>query len=525
MRRFTLLTVVLASAVAFLVGVIIAGGLTPGPWCRVGAARRSRRSAEATKTAGRARVAGVVNFADVAERINAAVVNIDATSKNVARAAARGDELDRRAATSRARARDRAAASSSIARASSSRIITSSTAPSGSRSRWRTAGRSAGEVVGADPAIDVALLRIPADGRPAGGAARELRRPARRRVGLRDRQPARLRPLGHGRRRQLHRPEAVRREPRRLHPDRRGDQFRQQRRAADQLARRSGRHQFGDQLARQQHRVRRADQPGGRDSAAAQGARPGVARLHRRRADRRHAGAAARAEPDGREGGDGSGRHRRARRPSAPACTPTTSSSRSRAVRSSTTKKLIRDISARQPGTVARLEHRPRRPARRRAGQARRASGCASARRTASRIWGRRPRPRQPEPTETPLGLTVRELDRSVVGRLEIPGSRQRRGHLARRSDRRRLPGAAPARLRHHGDQQAAGRHVADYQRIVAAAQARRHPGALRLRSDADPAVARDGDGGIVQRSRMQASSRTRFQRGRLRRCEGLCTR
>ena len=41
------------------------------------------------------------------------------------------------------------------------------------------------------------------------------------------------------------------------------------------------RHQLGDQLAREQHRLRGADQPGGRDPAAAQGARPRVARLHR----------------------------------------------------------------------------------------------------------------------------------------------------------------------------------------------------------------------------------------------------
>ncbi len=44
--------------------------------------------------------------------------------------------------------------------------------------------------------------------------------------------PLGVRALGHGRRRQLPRPEAVRSEPRRLHPDRRGDQLRQQRRAA-----------------------------------------------------------------------------------------------------------------------------------------------------------------------------------------------------------------------------------------------------------------------------------------------------
>jgi serine protease Do len=33
----------------------------------------------------------------------------------------------------------------------------------------------------------------------------------------------------------------------------------------------------------------------------------------------------------------------------------------------------------------------------------------------------RRSRPRQPEPAEMPLGLTVRELDRTVLGRVEIP--------------------------------------------------------------------------------------------------------
>jgi serine protease Do len=36
---------------------------------------------------------------------------------------------------------------------------------------------------------------------------------------------------------------------------------------------------------------------------------------------------------------------------------------------------------------------------------------------------GPRPRQRVPEPTETPLGLMVRELDRSFVGRLEIPST------------------------------------------------------------------------------------------------------
>ena len=83
MRRFTLLTVVLSSAVTFLIGILIAGGLTPGPTV-ASAPRRPATVGVANdpgkRTASRAG-GGVVNFADVAERINPAVVNIDATSK------------------------------------------------------------------------------------------------------------------------------------------------------------------------------------------------------------------------------------------------------------------------------------------------------------------------------------------------------------------------------------------------------------------------------------------------------------
>ena len=85
---------------------------------------------------------------------------------------------------------------------------------------------------------------------------------ARRRVGLRDRQPARLRPLGDRRRRELPRPEAVRPEPRRLHSDRRGDQLRQQRRSADQRARPGRRHHDRHQRAGREHRLCDSDQPG-----------------------------------------------------------------------------------------------------------------------------------------------------------------------------------------------------------------------------------------------------------------------
>jgi serine protease Do len=79
-KRFTLVTVVLAAAVAFLVGLIIAGGLTPAPTVST-APRFQPRTADQVKPARLVSAPTVVNFADVAERINAAVVNIDSTSK------------------------------------------------------------------------------------------------------------------------------------------------------------------------------------------------------------------------------------------------------------------------------------------------------------------------------------------------------------------------------------------------------------------------------------------------------------
>jgi serine protease Do len=79
-RRFTVVTVALTAVVAFLVGAIVAGGLA-----------RSAISAGAPPPPGTGRyvvrpatasvAASPVNFADVVERINPAVVNIDATSR------------------------------------------------------------------------------------------------------------------------------------------------------------------------------------------------------------------------------------------------------------------------------------------------------------------------------------------------------------------------------------------------------------------------------------------------------------
>lgn len=93
MRRFTLFTLGLTAATAFLIGLIVAGSLTPTPASsdavrRPLAARATVEPAlptepQAVRPAALSGPAGLsVNFADIAERINPAVVNIDATSRN-----------------------------------------------------------------------------------------------------------------------------------------------------------------------------------------------------------------------------------------------------------------------------------------------------------------------------------------------------------------------------------------------------------------------------------------------------------
>src|SRR5688572_8706069 len=93
-RRFLAVTVFLAATVAFLIGVVVAGTLTPAraasvPSAREGVAVSAGPAASRGITAS-AIPAGDTSFADIAERLNPAVVNIDATS--------RGEERPRRRA-------------------------------------------------------------------------------------------------------------------------------------------------------------------------------------------------------------------------------------------------------------------------------------------------------------------------------------------------------------------------------------------------------------------------------------------
>jgi serine protease Do len=74
-RRFIAVTVGLAATVSFLVGLIVAGTMTPTPATSAPEPRLARtRAASAPVTA-----AVATSFADIAERLNPAVVNIDAT--------------------------------------------------------------------------------------------------------------------------------------------------------------------------------------------------------------------------------------------------------------------------------------------------------------------------------------------------------------------------------------------------------------------------------------------------------------
>src|SRR5687767_12448988 len=80
-RRFLVVSMCLTATIAFLVGMIVAGSLMPAraisaPEPSVATTRRT--SAATADPAG-------ISFADVAERLNPAVVNIDATVRSSGR--------------------------------------------------------------------------------------------------------------------------------------------------------------------------------------------------------------------------------------------------------------------------------------------------------------------------------------------------------------------------------------------------------------------------------------------------------
>src|SRR5260370_20212088 len=77
-RRLSIPTVALTAVVAFLVGAIVAGGIARSS---VAANPGKTSPARAARVPNAGGAVALVNFADVVERINPAVVNIDATTR------------------------------------------------------------------------------------------------------------------------------------------------------------------------------------------------------------------------------------------------------------------------------------------------------------------------------------------------------------------------------------------------------------------------------------------------------------
>jgi serine protease Do len=164
MRRHTLLTVALCSAVSFLLGVLVTGDIQSIP------AVATVSGAKVRAAAARPAVApdsgpGAVNFADVAERINAAVVNIDAASRAGRDTRRRGgdDPID----GPRGFEPPHQGSGSGFIIDPQGFILTNfHVIENADRITVTLAdGRALkGEVVGTDPAIDVALLRVSGGG-------------------------------------------------------------------------------------------------------------------------------------------------------------------------------------------------------------------------------------------------------------------------------------------------------------------------------------------------------------------------
>jgi serine protease Do len=167
MRRFTVLTIALCSGVSFLLGSGLSGRTPPGEAGGVGAVREPPLQARAVSTRAAAPLSpGAVNFADVAERINAAVVNIDAASRPGRGARRRGG--DEPIDEPRELELPRQGSGSGFIIDSQGFILTNfHVIENADRITVTLAdGRALkAEIVGTDPAIDVALLRVSGGGR------------------------------------------------------------------------------------------------------------------------------------------------------------------------------------------------------------------------------------------------------------------------------------------------------------------------------------------------------------------------
>ncbi len=152
-RRFTFVTVALAAVVAFLVGAILAGGIEDA---RVSAGEPpARLTAVKPRTAEPAPAGLPVNFADVVQRINPAVVNVEATS-------ASGSPRRRPSDGGRGDGPRRGAGSGFIIDADGSILTNHHVIDGADRIIVKFSdGRSErARVVGTDPDTDIALIKV-----------------------------------------------------------------------------------------------------------------------------------------------------------------------------------------------------------------------------------------------------------------------------------------------------------------------------------------------------------------------------
>ena len=165
MPRFTVLTIALCSAVSFLLGAGLSGRTTNAPVAAASAVAQRTGPARVMTAGAAAVVPAAVNFADVAERINAAVVNIDAASRAGHDGRRRGGD-DLSDGPRELELPHQGSGSGFVIDAQGFILTNFHVIENADRITVTLAdGRSLkGVVVGTDPAIDVALLRVSGGG-------------------------------------------------------------------------------------------------------------------------------------------------------------------------------------------------------------------------------------------------------------------------------------------------------------------------------------------------------------------------